>query len=89
MEAKLKGYILLGHSNVSWKTTLDSQETQPENRQSESLNKSQPILSCVVLTKGELVLTKIMMMSENQSSWSQVHVSNSGHWQTKLRTKFK
>jgi hypothetical protein len=43
------------------------------NRQSDSLNKSQLTLSCELM-KGEILSTK-MMMSENQSSRSQVHVT--------------
>jgi hypothetical protein len=42
---QLKGYILWGHLNECQKTTLNSAEIYPENRQGDSLNKSQVTLS--------------------------------------------
>jgi hypothetical protein len=43
-----------------------------------------------VLVKGELVTMKVKMMSENQSSLSQVHVTAIlGNNETMLRTQFE
>jgi hypothetical protein len=43
-------------------------QLRAENRQTDSLNKSQLTLSCGVMMKGEIVSMDMMMMSETQSS---------------------
>ncbi len=67
------------HSLRKLKWELENNTGQPrdltKNRQNNTLNKSWLNLSRWVLMKGELVSMKMMTMGENQSSWSQVHVT--------------
>jgi hypothetical protein len=74
---------------------LESNSRQPRNPTEEAgkvtaTTRVNYSLSCGVLVKGKLVSMKVMMMNENQSSLSQVHVTVIlGTDKTMLRTQFK